>query len=81
MYETTNDSRDARIAALEAQLETLKTNPHNFELSRICNTCGEPVEEGKKCVKHPNDVVNHFRRSTDTEKAETRADFVLVKQS
>lgn len=70
---------DAKIAALTAEVERLKTNPQNFQTRAICNVCGDDVDE--KCPKHPNDKTNHIRTTTDTEKAEKKGDFALVKQT
>ncbi len=78
--ETKNKEKtDARINAMQAEIDRLKTNPHNFATTAICNVCGDVVDE--KCPRHPNDKTNHFRTATDAEQAERKAPLVLVKQT
>lgn len=76
---TEKKETDARIAAMQMEIDKLKTNPHNFATTAICNVCGDVVTE--KCPRHPNDVTNHFRTATDAEHAERKAPLVLVKQT
>ena len=71
---------DARITAMQAEIDRLKTNPHNYDTTKICNGCGVTVA-GDKCERHPSELVNHIRAATDIEKVEGRGALVLVKQT
>jgi hypothetical protein len=75
------NATDARINAMQAEIDRLKTNPKNYDLTSICNGCGVVVPAGERCERHPTEVINHFRAATDSEHAETRAPLVLVKQT
>lgn len=70
---------DEKIARMEAEINRLKTNPHNYSVKTICNVCGDEVTD--RCPRHPDDKTNHVREATDVEKGERRGDFVLVKQT
>lgn len=50
-----------KIASMEAEITRLKTNPENRPMTIQCNVCGDVLEEGKRCERHPNDKVNHVR--------------------
>ncbi len=50
-----------KIASMEAEIVRLKTNPNDRPTTIQCNVCGDLVEDGKRCPKHPNDKVNHVR--------------------
>lgn len=68
-------SADERIKALENELARMRTNPRNLPTVLTCNVCGDKVEEGKRCSRHPFDLVNHLREGLPGE-----PDIVLVKQ-
>lgn len=72
---------DARITAMQAEIDRLKTNPHNYDTTQICNGCGVEVKDGTRCERHPNEPINHVRAATDAEQAEKKASLVLVKQT
>lgn len=57
------DIRD-QIAAMQAEIVRLKTNPRDLPVRIHCNVCGDDVEDGKRCSKHPNDKLNHVREDS-----------------
>lgn len=73
---------ELQIEKLQEEVARLKTNPHNFATTRICNGCGVELADGvDRCERHPNEPTNHFREATDSELAERKAKLVLVKQT